>query len=61
MEKHLTAKEVAKRLKMHLDKVYILLRTGQLKSHKSGRYWRIRQEDLIRFLKERKIGKSANS
>ena len=47
----LTANQVAKILKAHINTVHKLLNTGQIKAFKLGSHWRIRQEDLESFIK----------
>ncbi len=49
-EKMLTAAEVAEYLDVHLRTVHVWLREGKLRGAKAGHFWRIRPEDLDRFL-----------
>ncbi|NSW83184.1 MAG: helix-turn-helix domain-containing protein [Syntrophothermus sp.] len=46
----LTPEEAASYLRVDLRTVYKILREGQLPAGKVGRQWRIRKEDLDRFL-----------
>ncbi|WP_272999437.1 helix-turn-helix domain-containing protein [Hydrogenibacillus schlegelii] len=52
MERLLTPEEVAERLRVTRRSVYEWLRTGRLRGLKAGTRWRIRPEDLERFLSE---------
>ena len=50
MERLLTPEEVADILRVTRRTVYEWLRTGRLRGLKAGPFWRIRPEDLARFL-----------
>ena len=50
MERLLTPEEVADTLRVTRRTVYEWLRTGRLRGLKAGPFWRIRPEDLDRFL-----------
>ncbi|PZN07746.1 MAG: hypothetical protein DIU76_04010 [Bacillota bacterium] len=50
MERLLTPEEVADILRVTRRTVYEWLRTGRLRGLKAGPFWRIRPEDLDRFL-----------
>lgn len=50
--KLLTPYEVAKYLRVDYRTVYQLLHSGKLKGSKVGRVWRIRMEDVDRYLRE---------
>ncbi len=52
-EEYLTPAEIAKRLKITERTVYRWLDAGQLRGVKLGRVWRVRTNDLEKFLKER--------
>jgi excisionase family DNA binding protein len=47
----LTPEEVARRLNVSLVTVGRWLREGKLKGVKAGRQWRVRENDLQKFLK----------
>lgn len=46
----LTPAQVAERLQLTEQTIYMWLRSGQLPGVKLGRLWRIRKEDLDRFI-----------
>ena len=48
-----TVEQVAKMLHVGRDKVYELLRTGQLRSIKIGKLRRITEEQLVEFVASR--------
>ena len=50
----LTIVQVADYLQVHPDKVYRLVRSGELPASKIGKEWRIQRQDLQHFLDERK-------
>ena len=45
-----TPEEIAEKLKTSRSTVYRWLRTGDLKSFKAGKLWRVTREDLEAFL-----------
>lgn len=45
-----TPEEAAKRLRVHVNTVYSLLRSGRLPAAKLGRGWRISSDSLSRYL-----------
>lgn len=51
----LTAQEVAKLLKVNYRKVLDLIAAGELKAHKVGRVFRVRQKDLDTYLRSAKV------
>lgn len=53
MDELLTPQEAAKILKVDRRTVYKYLRSGELPAAKIGDTWRIRQEDLDKFIKQR--------
>lgn len=50
-EKFLTLQEVAKRLRVSERSVFRYIHNGRIEATKVG-YWRIKESDLERFLKE---------
>ncbi|MFY9503769.1 MAG: helix-turn-helix domain-containing protein [Dethiobacteria bacterium] len=50
-EKLLTTREVAKYLDVHVITVRRHLESGILKGHKVGNRWRIKREDVERYLR----------
>lgn len=56
MIKMLTPSEIAEKLNLHPNTVRDYLKTGILPGVKLGRVWRVEEEDLYKFLKERKRG-----
>ena len=48
--KILTTDEVAEILNITQRTVYNYIKTGELKAHKMGKYWRIFPEDLRAFI-----------
>ena len=54
-EKLLTPDQVAERLQMSKLTIMDYLRKGKLKGIKFGRLWRIREEALEEFIKEREV------
>lgn len=57
MNELLTAQEVASILKVHPRTVYVWLRQGELQGVKVGDTWRVREQDLKKFIRERLIKK----
>jgi len=55
----LTIREVARYLKVVPMTVYRMIDRGDLKAVKVGRVWRIRREDLERYLNRSKTGGSS--
>jgi len=56
MTKMLTPSEIAEKLNLHPNTVRDYLKAGVLPGVKLGRVWRVEEEDLDKFLKERKRG-----
>ncbi|MEW6183036.1 MAG: helix-turn-helix domain-containing protein [Bacillota bacterium] len=54
MKELLTPQEAARILKIHVRTVYAHLRSGKLPGAKIGDNWRIKQEDLEKFIEEAK-------
>lgn len=52
-EKFLTVAEVAKELRLSCPTITRYLRSGALKGLKFERVWRMKEEDLAKFLAER--------
>ncbi len=52
----LTLEEISKRLKLHLNTLRRYAREGQLPAVKFGKVWRVEEEDLEEFIRERKRG-----
>lgn len=50
----LTVKELAKFLRLGLNTVYALLKTGKIKSVRVGRQYRIPREALMEYLETKK-------
>jgi excisionase family DNA binding protein len=46
----LTAQEVARELRVHVDRVYEAVRGGRLQAHRVGRRLRFRREQVDAFL-----------
>ena len=53
MQDLLTPQEAADILKVHFRTVYKFLHSGELPAAKVGDTWRIRQEDLEKFINDR--------
>lgn len=51
----LTAKEVAKLLKLNILTIYEYLRTGNLQAVRFGRNYRIEESELNKFIKEHRV------
>ena len=51
---YLTSLDVARRLNVDHESVKRWLRTGQLIGYQFGRQWRVRPDDLERFIEERR-------
>ena len=57
MEKaYYTLQEVADRLKVSYRTVFRWVHAGELPAYKLGQEWRVGEQDLERFLKERRRG-----
>lgn len=56
MTKMLTPSEIAERLNIHPNTVRDYLKAGILPAVKLGRVWRVEEEDLEEFIRERKRG-----
>ena len=52
-ETALSPRTVASRLDLPPSKVYHLLRSGQLRGAKLGKYWRVPPDELTAYLKQR--------
>jgi len=48
----LTTAEISKELKVCEHTVRNWIKTGKLKAYKANNYWRVKREDLDKFLKE---------
>lgn len=55
MSELLTVHETAKRLKLHPGTIARYIREGSLSALKFGRVWRIREDELARFMKRHEI------
>lgn len=53
-EQYYTIKEVAKMLKVAYLTVYRWIRAGKLNSNKAGKQYRVKKEDLDRFIERQK-------
>ncbi len=53
-EKLLTPEQVAERLQVTVQTIYVWMRSGYLPSVKMGRLWRIHPDDLENFIKSQK-------
>ena len=56
MTKMLTPSEIAEKLNIHPNTVRDYLKAGILPAVKLGRVWRVEEEDLEEFIRERKRG-----
>ena len=56
MSEFLTVSEVAKKLKLHPATIAKYVREGKILALKFGRVWRIKEEELTRFLEESQAG-----
>lgn len=56
----LTTEQVADRLQLHWQTVLLYIKRGDLKAVKLGRGYRIREEDLERFLASRERAQAAS-
>jgi excisionase family DNA binding protein len=54
-EKYYTVKEVSTLLKLHEETIRRAIRAGRLESIKFGKDYRIKHEDFIRFLEQKKF------
>ena len=52
----LTLEEISKRLKLHTNTLRRYAREGTLPAVKFGKVWRVEEEDLEEFIRERKTG-----
>lgn len=50
--KFLTTEEVAETLKVNIMTVYRWIKAGKLTAYKAGKQYRIKKEDLNRFMKK---------
>lgn len=55
INKMLTLKEVAKKLNLHYNTVYNFVKSGELKVIKLGRIYRIEEQELDKFIKDKKV------
>lgn len=53
METLLTVQEAAEKLKVNEFALRKWIREGKIKAAKIGRFWRIKEDDLEEFVKER--------
>ena len=51
----LTLKEVAKRLDLHYNTIYSYVQSGELKAIKFKRVYRIEEQELDKFIKDKKF------
>jgi len=51
----LTLKEVAKRLDLHYNTIYSYVQSGELKAIKFKRVYRIEEQELDKFIKDKKV------
>lgn len=56
MSEFLTVSEIAKRLKLHPATIAKYVREGKILALKFGRVWRIREEELTKFLEKTQAG-----
>lgn len=56
MSEFLTVNEIAKRLKLHPATIAKYVREGKILALKFGRVWRIREEELTKFLEKTQVG-----
>ena len=56
MTKMLTPSEIAEKLNLHPNTVRDYLKAGVLPAVKLGRVWRVEEEDLNKWLEEKKRG-----
>lgn len=56
MSKMLTLAEVAEKLRLHINTVREYVKAGKIPAVKLDRVWRVEEEDLRKFLEERKRG-----
>lgn len=57
----LTVRDVAKILKIGINSAYMLIKSGEIASHKIGRIYRIPKVCLIKYLRSAKQNDSTNS
>lgn len=53
MNNILTVRQIADKLQVNKETVYRWLRTGKLTSYKANKLWRVAEDDLTSFLKQR--------
>ena len=51
----LSLKEVAKRLNLHYNTIYSYVKSGDLKAIKFKRVYRIEEQELDKFIKDKKV------
>lgn len=56
-----TVEEVAQLLKVSIDVIYDLLRSGDLVGQKVGRAWRVEESELKRYMAEGPAKKSSSN
>lgn len=56
----LTPEEVAAKLRLHIQTVYELLRSGEIPAYKTGRHWKIDKADFEAYKIKQKQKKSSN-
>lgn len=54
MTNMLTIKQAAEQLNVHWKTVYSHVVSGKLTAYRVGRQWRIKQEDIVRYLEGNK-------
>lgn len=54
MDDLLTVEEVAQKLKMHPDHIKRLLRAGKIPGYKIEGSWRVKQDELEKWIEDRK-------
>lgn len=55
IEELLTVKEVARYLKMGIVTTYKLIQEGKIPAFKIGKQWRVKKEDLLRYIELQKL------
>ena len=53
----LTVDGIAKRLNVHPNTVYRLVRTGDLRAYRIGRSLRVNRDDLLAYIRDAEVGK----
>ena len=56
MSEFLTVNEIAKKLRLHPATIAKYVREGKILALKFGRVWRIREEELTKFLERTEAG-----